>query len=174
MRQEGPRWHVAITHPNAEQWALQNLVRAGYEAYLPMIDEVRADAVLRSQRRIISVPLWLGYVLVEFDAGTSEWRPIPYIEGVRALLGATAERPTALPRGLVERLQATADARVLRRLPDEPAIEVGARVRIVDGPLEGFDGVCQWSNRDRVRVAAEMFGSLQPVTVARRIVKIGV
>jgi transcriptional antiterminator RfaH len=170
---EGPRWHVAITDPGAEQWALQNLVRAGYEAYLPMIDELRGDVVLRTQRRIVSVPLWPGYVLVEFDAGTSEWRPIPYLEGVRALLGATPERPTPLPRGLVERLQATSDARVLRSLPEEAPIQAGAPLRIIDGPLAGFEAVCLWGDGDRVRVSAELFGAMVPVTVDRRVVSIG-
>ena len=167
----GPRWYVAVTHMQAELWALQNLARQGVDCYLPMIEEEIRDRVTPTMRRIIQVPLWLGYVLVRFDRLNDPWRPIAHTQGVRELLGQHPERPSPLPIGFVEALQELADNRRIIRTPP-PVIAAGSEVFIKDGPFADHRGVCLWSNATRIRIAAEFFGAVRNITVSRKVASV--
>jgi hypothetical protein len=91
-------WAVAQTHPQAERWALQNLTRQGYAAYLPLTVAFRRDRATPTLRHRVSVPLWAGYLFVQ--PGT-HWAPICSTHGVSRLLMA-GPQPHMLANALVE------------------------------------------------------------------------
>ena len=165
----GARWYAVVTHAQAEMWALQNLVRQGYDAYLPMIEEERRDKVTPTITRIVSSVMWPGYVFVFADIRRDNWRPIAHTNGVRSILGTHPERPAPLPVGLLEAIQASADdRRIVRSAP--PAIAEGSALSITAGPFADHRGVCLWSDATRVGIALSLFGGDRHVTVRRSAV----
>jgi len=165
----GARWYAVVTHAQAEMWALQNLVRQGYDAYLPMIEEERRDKVTPTITRIVSSVMWPGYVFVFADIRRDNWRPIAHTNGVRSILGTHPERPAPLPVGLLEAIQASADdRRIVRSAPS--AIAEGSALTITAGPFADHRGVCLWSDATRVGIALSLFGGDRHVTVRRSAV----
>ena len=68
-----PRWYVVQTQVHAENRAAANLLRQGYEVYLPRYLKRRRHA-----RRVetVPMPLFPRYLFVAFDVMTARWRSI--------------------------------------------------------------------------------------------------
>jgi hypothetical protein len=79
-------WIVVATHPQAERWARDNLVRLGYRCYLPLYATRVRDRTVRTVWRPIERPLFTGYVFTAFS-DADPWTPVRYCPGVRAILG---------------------------------------------------------------------------------------
>ena len=155
---EGPRWFVVQSHPQAERLAAREIGEKGYRAYLPMQVTERRDRVLASLVHLIHVPLFSGYLFVEFDREHDPWTPIRYCEGVKQIFMTLSQRPIAVPRGVIEGLIDDAPTRL--KLPEvimEP-IEKGARVLIKRGALDGNLGVCAGCDGRITQVKTSLFG----------------
>ena len=129
-------WAVCQTHPQAERWALANLTRQGFTAYLPLHLVVRRDPVLRTMTRKVLAPLFVGYLFVQ--PGT-HWGPIRHSRGVSKLL-MNGERPNLCPVGAVEALEASEAS---RRAPQAEIATwlPGASCAVANGPLADHHGV---------------------------------
>jgi transcriptional antiterminator RfaH len=66
------QWFVARAHANAKSKARVNLVRQGYEGYLPLCRRTRTHA----RRQIVQRPLFPGYLFVSFEIESTAWRSI--------------------------------------------------------------------------------------------------
>lgn len=166
-RIKGPRWFVVQSHPQAERLAAREISEKGYRAYLPMQVIERRDHVLHSMVHIVHVPMFPGYLFVEFDRETDPWTPIRYCEGVRQIFMTPSQRPIAVPVGIVEGLIDDAPQRL--NLPDVlmPEISKGTRVVITDGSLRDFMGVCKACDGRFTQVSVELFGRPMTFTIAR-------
>jgi transcription antitermination factor NusG len=102
----GSRWHCVRTHAQAEHWALEELSRQRWQAYLPLHLE---------QRRI--VPLFSRYLFVAFAPLHDAWGAIRHTRGVADLLCHDIGQPTPIPPGVVEDLIARTSP---RRVVDDP------------------------------------------------------
>jgi transcription antitermination factor NusG len=154
---DGVRWTVAQTHPQAENWATVSLARAGYETYMPLFATMRGKP-----KRMAHVPLFSGYVFVAL-APEQGWVAARYALGVRRLCMA-GDHPTYVPDGAVEALQATEDAR--RSLPPADSIwRPGAPCRLNGGSLAGLDAVVSTIAGEVAVVHVLMLGELRAVTV---------
>ncbi len=67
------RWYVVQTQVNGEAKAAQNLLRQGYEIYLPRYLKRRRHA-----RKVdfVAKPLFPRYMFVTIDMATQRWRSI--------------------------------------------------------------------------------------------------
>src|SRR6266571_1775722 len=76
-------WYVVQTQVNAETKAACNLVRQGFEIYLPRYLKRRSHA-----RKIekIAAPLFPRYLFVRIDMQTQRWRSIQSTFGVSRLV----------------------------------------------------------------------------------------
>ena len=102
----GSRWHCVRTHAQAEHWALDELTRQRWLAYLPLhLDN----------RRI--VPLFSRYLFVAFAPLQDAWGAIRHTRGVAELLCHDIGQPSAVPPGVVEDLIARTSP---RRIVDDP------------------------------------------------------
>jgi transcription antitermination factor NusG len=156
----GSRWAVCQTHPQAERWALANLTRQGYQAYLPLITVLRRDRVTPTLTRPVQVPLFSGYVFV---VPTDPWAPIAHTLGVSKLLMA-GNHPHYLPAGLTEALQASL-AQAATRTQETAAWAPGVPVVVSGGAAFGLRGVIVQAKRDRAAVVLMMFGDLRQVDI---------
>jgi transcriptional antiterminator RfaH len=156
-----PAWAVVQSHPQAERWALENLTRQGYSAYLPLHTVRRRDNAIRCLWHPVEVPLFGGYLFVV--PGT-HWGPICHTLGVRKLL-MSGPRPGFVADSLVAALRATETARRSFSVVG-PGFAPGAAVRVCEGALEGHEAVVITTHADRAHIAVMLFGASRNVNVS--------
>ncbi len=172
VRQPDPRWYVLQTHQHAESWAEANLKRAGYDTFLPMIQEMRRDRVLRTMTRKVDAPCFAGYLFIRFCATTDPWRwPVLKAQGVKRIFCTMSDRPIPVPHGQIEKLMAEADARRVVTTT-APPFAAGTELMVTAGPFTDREGVCQWSSETRTRLLMQVLGAEVVVEVARGAVRV--
>src|ERR1700747_76286 len=149
------RWYVVQTQANGEAKAGQNLLRQGYEIYLPRYLKHRRHA-----RKVdfVAKPLFPRYMFVAIDPATQRWRAIQSTHGVSHLV-CNGEEPAAVPDGVLGALRAREDERGFVRMEAKPAFAPGDKVRVLAGAFMDnaglFDGV---GDHDRVAILLDMLG----------------
>ena len=154
------RWYVVKTKARQEQVAEDNLRRQGYEAWLPTVSCERRR---RGKWLPNTEPLFPGYLFVELEPGVQSFSPIRSTRGVNDLV-RVAREPAAMPHGSVEslRYQHSNDD------PETPIFKEGEKVRLVDGPFCGWEGVFSAAaGLERVVVLLEILGKQQSLAFAR-------
>ena len=165
----GKSWYLIFTKPRQEEVALTNLTRQGYGAYLPRVRQLRKR---RGKRLHIVEPLFPRYLFIRLDSHTDNWTPIRSTLGVMSLVRFGTE-PARVPDDLVTRLKSHEDAEGLHEWA-EPKLAVGDRVRVVEGPLAGYEGILlAKSGRERVVLLLDMLGSQMRAQLATRQLESG-
>jgi transcriptional antiterminator RfaH len=151
----GARWYVVQTQVNGETKAAQNLLRQGYEVYLPRYLKRRRHA-----RKVdfAARPLFPRYMFVAIDMATQRWRSIQSTFGVARLV-TNGDDPAAVPEGVVDTLRAREDAKGFIRLDSKPAFAPGDKVRILTGAFMDSAGLFSGlADHDRVAILLDMLG----------------
>ena len=157
-----PRWYVVQTHPNAEQKASTNLLRQGYQVYLPRYLRRRRHA-----RRIdtVAAPLFPRYLFVALDTTVQQWRCIQSTFGVSRLV-CNGDEPAAVPNGVVENIQGFQDEKGFVRLSVPPRFAAGDKVRVLDGVFAACLGLYEkMADSERVAVLLDLLGRKVRVVV---------
>lgn len=151
----GVCWYVVQTHANGEARAARNLLRQGYEIYLPRYLKRRHHA-----RKVdfTAKPLFPRYLFVAVDMATQRWRSIRSTLGVSRLV-CRGDDPARLPDGVLDALKAREDEQGFVRIKAKPAFMPGDRVRVLGGPFMDstglFDGM---EDQERVAILLDMLG----------------
>jgi len=126
-------WYAAYTCARHEKRVAEQLDGRGVESFLPLYGVLRR---WKDRRVHLQLPLFPGYVFVHL--ALRERKRVLEVPGVVRLVsfnGLPCPIPDpqmeALRRGLVASLGAQ----------PHPFLTVGRRVRIIRGPLQGFEGV---------------------------------
>jgi transcriptional antiterminator RfaH len=154
------RWYVVHTQPACEERAAMHLATQGYRVFCP-----RFRKTVRHARKCTSklAALFPGYLFVMLDPSHDRWRAINGTRGVIRLL-TLGDAPQPTPAGVVEDLQAQTDDHGALVLA--PALSVGQRVRIAEGPLADLVGTLQrLDGADRVRVLLDLLGRSVPASL---------
>ena len=158
------RWYVVHARPHQERRAEANLLRQGYQVWLPLMERSRRHA-----RRIETVraPLFPGYLFVALDVARERWRSINGTFGVRRLL-ADGPHPQALPEGFVSALRgATGVDGLTAAAPSD--LRPGDAVTIAAGPFaECAAVVLRLAPGERVEVLLDVLGGRVPARLPRR------
>jgi len=158
------RWFCASVGPGREGLARDRLEGLGFGAFLPVVTRRVRHA---RQTWIAARPLFPRYLFLRFDARRDAWKRAYTLGlGVR-IFGASPERPTPLPAGLVEGWIAEGFDRPIGRDLAPDLIAAGAEVRLTDGPFCDSLGVCLWDDGRRVRVLLSLLGRQVQAEVAR-------
>ncbi|MEE8275766.1 MAG: transcriptional activator RfaH [Alphaproteobacteria bacterium] len=148
------QWYVAHTQPHGEPRALANLLRQGFEAYLPRFRKWRRHA-RRTER--VPAPLFPRYLFVAFDEATARWRAIHSTFGVHHLI-CTGDAPAPVPPGVVDDIRAREEDGFVS-LGRLAAYKPGDPVRIAAGSLCDRIGLFErMDERERVVLLLEMLG----------------
>jgi len=173
-------WVVLMVEPRMEGKAAQALTDAGYVAWFPQtVEEIKDER--RKLRRKVNRPLFPRYLfagaaapagwLSEGDGYGYSANPAlralsrlcgPAIgmgdcDHVSAIIGPV---PAALLANLSER-QGMGEFEVQTAVSQ---FGKNTRVRIMEGPFAGFDGIVRRSVKGRVEVLVSFFGADRPVT----------
>jgi transcriptional antiterminator RfaH len=156
------RWYVVRTKPRQEQLAEDNLSRQHYRVWLPRIT---CERRLRGRWRDSLEPLFPGYLFVQLRPGVENYSPIRSTRGVADLV-RFANEPAVIPLGNIEALQQLQQSNVPRSA-NQP-FEAGEKLRIVDGPFSGWEGVYELSEGgERVTVLLDMLGKGQRLSIRK-------
>jgi transcriptional antiterminator RfaH len=148
-------WYVVQTQVNAEAKAARNLLRQGFEIYLPRYLKRRSHA-----RKIekVPAPLFPRYMFVEIDMATQRWRSIQSTFGVSHLVLQGAD-PARVAPDVVNALKAREDEGGYVRLDQPSKFALGEKVRVLAGVFAEnfglFDGM---ADRDRVAILLDLLG----------------
>ena len=150
-----PRWYVVQTQVNGEAKAAQNLLRQGYEVYLPRYLKRRRHA-----RKVdfTAKPLFPRYMFVAIDMATQRWRSIQSTFGVARLV-SNGDEPATVPEGVVHALRAREDGKGFITLDSKPAFAPGDKVRVLAGAFMDSAGLFSGlADHDRVSILLDMLG----------------
>jgi len=151
----GARWYVVQTQVNGEAKAVQNLLRQGYEAYLPRYLKRRRHA-----RKVdfTAKPLFPRYMFVAIDMATQRWRSVQSTSGVSRLV-TNGDEPAAVPDGVVPALKARQDANGFVKIDARPNFAPGDKVRVLAGAFMDNAGLFNGlADHDRVSILLNMLG----------------
>ena len=152
-------WYLVQSKPRNEARALENLLRQGYETYLPLIEVERLQ---RGKLLKKEEPLFPRYLFIRLGRGDSakSWTPIRSTKGVSRLVSFGIE-PARVGDGLIELLRMR-EASV--QIEPERLFKPGERVRLTEAPFAGIEGIYQMADGER-RVMALIEILSKPVTV---------
>jgi transcriptional antiterminator RfaH len=149
------RWFVARTRPHAEVKASLNLMRQGFESYLPRYLKRRRHA---RKVETVAAPLFPRYLFVAVDMASQRWRSIRSTIGIAQFV-CNGDEPAAVPVGIVEALKLREDSNGFVKLDSHPRFRAGEKIRVLDGAfvecLGLFEGV---SERERVTILLDLLG----------------
>jgi transcriptional antiterminator RfaH len=151
----GVCWYVVQTQVNGEFKAAENLMRQGFDIYLPRYLKRRRHA-----RKVdfTAKPLFPRYLFVAIDVAAQRWRSIQSTFGVARLV-SNGDDPSVLPEGVVSALKAREDDKGFITMNSKPAFAPGDKVRVLAGAFVDtaalFNGM---ADHDRVSILLEMLG----------------
>lgn len=165
----GGIWLCAEPHYGQTARAIDELRKQSFAIFSPMVWERRTKG---ERVRRIEVPMFPGYLFVRFDPSLGSWGRIKNTRGVRGLLMVNS-RPAVLPDAAI--LMVASNATELNAEFEAKAkaiIPKGTTLRATKGPWAGFEGVCLWHEKDRIRVMLGLFGRDTPVEFSASEVEI--
>jgi transcriptional antiterminator RfaH len=154
-------WYLVYSKPRQERLAVDNLARQGYETYLPII---RGRRRRQAQQAMAFEAMFPRYLFVHLSDQTDNWGPIRSTLGVSSLV-RFGELPARVPDGLIATLRSREDELGVQQIA-EPELKPGDRVRVAEGPMEGYEGIFQArSGRERVVILLDLVGKATRVQV---------
>jgi transcription antitermination factor NusG len=152
------RWYVAYTCANFEKRVAAELEAREVEHFLPLYTTVRR---WKDRRVNLSLPLFPGYIFVRL--AIQDRLSVLKIPNIVRLIGFGG-LPTALSDEEVEILRSGLTSHL--HVEPHPFLTLGRRVRIVKGPLAGFQGILRRRrNNFRFVVSVELIRSAFAVDV---------
>ena len=163
--QEEPKWYVLHTFSGYENIVMDNLYKVIennglqndiLEVQIPMEDAIEEK---NGKKKVVQRKMFPCYVLVKMRYRDSLWHTVVNTRGVTGFAGP-AGRPLPLTDDEIRRMR-------LEKINVDIKINVGDKVKVVSGPLEGFVGdvVSIDTNNQKCRVNVTMFGRITPVDV---------
>lgn len=135
-------WYVMYTAPRSEKKVEQRLKEKGLEVYLPIVEEIRQWS---DRKKKVQRPLFNGYIFVH-TTKSKLWEALQ-VAGAVKFVNFAGEHATVRDSEIeaLKRIIATGVAVEV----ETSMIETGQQVRILGGPLQGFQGECiQKGNKD--------------------------
>jgi transcription antitermination factor NusG len=128
-------WYAIYTRANHEKRVAAELAARTVENFLPLYHSVRR---WKDRRVRLSLPLFPGYVFVRL--AMQDRLSVLQVPSVVRLIGFGG-----LPTALLDEEVETLRSGLANQLHAEPHayLSVGRRVRVVSGPLAGFEGILQ-------------------------------
>ena len=160
-------WYVIHTYSGYEDAVAKNLKQRieslGMEdkIFNVIVPKEKKIKIKSGKRKTVEEKIYPGYVLVEMMVTDESWYVVRNTPRVTGFLGAGT---TPIPVS-----KADMDDLKKRMEVAEPEFtidfEVGANVKIIDGPFKGFEGKVSEIDKDKgkIKVLVNMFGRDTPV-----------
>ena len=141
-------WFALQTKPRHEKKVAADLEKQQIDVFLPTFKTVRQWS---DRRQELQLPLFPNYVFVRIGQNRNERSAVLRTQGVRWFVGLRGTG-VAVPDDEIEAIQKILAEGVA--FTDYPFLEVGQKVRIRGGSLDGVHGVLAAVNNDRSLVVS--------------------
>jgi transcription antitermination factor NusG len=141
-----PQWYAVHTRSKHEKIVVSQLERRGIKTFLPLISEVHRWS---DRRKVVQLPLFSCYAFVHVRLLPELWFQVMQTNGVLRFVGVRGEG-IPIAESQIETLQTLLSSDVPCTLC--PFLQVGRRVRIRGGALDGIEGLLIARNGDRTLV----------------------
>jgi transcription antitermination factor NusG len=132
---ETENWYALHTRPRHEKLVAQRLSERGVETFLPVVTEVHRWS---DRKKSVQLPLFGCYVFAKFVPNRADRLQVLRVGGVLGLVGSHGEG-TPIPDEQVDAVRILVQGAV--SWTPYPFLEIGQRVRIRGGALEGLEGI---------------------------------
>ena len=160
---EEAKWYVLHTFSGYENMVQDNLYKVIeknnlqediLEVQIPMEDTIEEK---NGKRKVVQRKMFPCYVLIKMRYRDSLWHTIVNTRGVTGFVGP-AGRPLPLTADEIRRMR-------LEKVNVDIKVNVGDKVKVVVGPLEGFAGdvIEVDAENQKCKVMVSMFGRQTPV-----------
>ncbi|MGA8213718.1 MAG: UpxY family transcription antiterminator [Candidatus Sulfotelmatobacter sp.] len=155
-----PQWYAVHTRSQHEKFVVSQLEQREIKTFLPLISEVHRWS---DRRKVVQLPLFSCYAFVHMRLLPELWYEVMQTNGVLRFVGSRGEG-IPIPESQIENIRALLSSDVPYALC--PFLQVGQRVRIRGGALDGIEGFLSARNGNRTLVI-----SVEPIqrSIAVRI-----
>lgn len=155
-------WYVAQLKPNGFDKAQLNLVRQGFECFMPMHKvTVRHARKLNLKLR----PIFSGYIFIKFGLDNEDWKKINSTLGISRLISFGGSRPAQIPGALMDGFIARCDDQ--QKLKPISDWKTGEKASLISGPFTEFVGqVEELLSGDRVRLLLRFMENYKTVDIS--------
>ena len=130
-------WYVVHSKPRAEQKALENLQKQGFECFLPMLS---LEKLVRGRVKSVTEPLFSRYLFVQTQSQNQNFSVVKSTIGVHRLVSFGA-LPSQVNDTLIEAIRSLESSFGNEINGSQSLIRSGDEVIMVEGPLKGLRGI---------------------------------
>jgi len=176
--EQDKNWYVIHTYSGYEDAVAKNLkqriesLSMENKIFNVIVPKEKKIKIKNGKRKTVEEKIYPGYVLVEMIVDDESWYVVRNTPRVTGFLGA-GTTPIPVSKQDIDDLMKRMDA-------GEPEFqidfELGAAVKILDGPFKGFEGKVSEIDQERgkIKVLVNMFGRDTPVELdSLQIKKVG-
>jgi transcriptional antiterminator RfaH len=146
-------WFILQFKPNSHHQATKNLVRQGFETFLPLHDTTSRKA---SRFVTTSKPLFPGYMFIKFDRAESKWHKINNTYGVSRLVTFNSilkPIPALFVNNLMTRYDFSGKLLPIKKL------KKGDQVTVLNGPFADFIATIEtYETEQRIWILMDLMG----------------
>ena len=166
---QGRRWYVIHTYAGYEEQVAESMKQRiesmgmGHYIFNVVVPKEKQIEIKNSKRNVVEKKIFPGYVLIEMIVTDESWYVVRNTPNVTGFVGFGV-RPTPMSEEEI--------ARIMKRMSvQEPKHKidfiVSDLVRIVDGPLKGFEGKITEIDEEKgkMKVSVNMFGRETPANI---------
>ena len=163
-------WYLVRSKPRQEAVALTNLVRQGYESYLPLFAN---EKLVRRKLTVVQEPMFARYLFVRLDTSGQgqSWSPIRSTVGVSELV-CFGSRPARVDAALIATLR---EREMAQQANPDALFAAGDSVRITEGAFAGLEAIYQMNDAEgRAMVLLDLLSKPVAMTIdAASLRKVG-
>jgi len=136
------QWYALHTRSRQEKVVVSQLERRGIKTFLPLVKEMHRWS---DRQKLVQLPLFSCYAFVHMQLLPELWYKVMQTNGVLRFVGVRGGG-IPIPENQIESLQAVLSSAAPFELC--PFLQVGRRVRIRGGALDGIEGLLTARNGD--------------------------
>jgi transcription termination/antitermination protein NusG len=139
-----PQWYALYTRSHCEQLVYDQLAAKGLSIFLPKMEVWSRRGGFRHR---VPMPMFPSYLFLHHSMDKVSFIEICKARGLVRILGERWDRLSIVPEAEIEAIQRVLSAE-LPVIP-HPYLREGQRVRIIEGPLMGVEGILVQSKPDK-------------------------
>ena len=160
---EDPKWYILHTLSGYESMVQNNLYKTieslSLQDYIVEVKIPMEEAIeeKNGKKKVVERKMFPCYVFIKMRYTDNLWHTIVNTRGVTGFVGPDG-RAIPIPDDEVRKMR-------LERIAIDLKVEVGNKVKVTVGPLEGFVGdvLSVDAENQKCKVSVEMFGRQTPV-----------
>jgi transcription antitermination factor NusG len=144
-----PQWYAIRTRSRHEKLVAEQLQTQSIESFLPLVKRTR---VWSDRKKEVEMPLFSGYSFARLVLYSPDRLRVLRTHGVAGFVGVRGVG-IPVPEGQIESLRTLMANRI--PMTDRPFLQIGQRVRIKGGALDGIEGILAAQDERKLIISVE-------------------